>query len=63
MLLREPGNSRDPFVAAVVKSDQTVGHVPLKISSVCSFYCRLFSVKIFVEIVLRMVPNSQNLRN
>ncbi len=33
---REPGNPCDRFAVAVVKSDQTVGHVPLKISSVCS---------------------------
>ena len=34
---REPTNPRDPFAVAVVKSNQTVGHVPLKISSRC-FY-------------------------
>ena len=32
---REPGNPCDPFTIAVVKSDQTIGHIPLKISSVC----------------------------
>ena len=37
---REPTNPRDPFAVAVVKSDQTVGHVPLKISSVCSLFLR-----------------------
>ncbi len=45
---REPGNRRDPFAVAVVKSDYTVGHVPLKISSVCS---------IFVELISRTVQN------
>ena len=37
---REPTNPRDPFVVAVVKSNQTVGHVPLKISSLCSIFLR-----------------------
>ena len=37
---REPTNPCDPFAIAVVKSDQTVGHVPLKISSVCSLFLR-----------------------
>ena len=31
MCTREPDNLRDPFAVAVIKSDQTVGHVPLKI--------------------------------
>ena len=34
---REPTNPRDPFTVAVVKSDQTVGHVPL-IQYVFCFY-------------------------
>ena len=37
---REPTNPRDSFAVAVVKSDQTVGHVPLKISLVCSLFIR-----------------------
>ena len=37
---REPTNPCDPFAIAVVKSNQTVGHVPLKISSVCSLFLR-----------------------
>jgi hypothetical protein len=35
---QEPDNLRDPFAVAVVKSRQTVGHVPKKISSVCSLF-------------------------
>lgn len=35
---RELDNLRDPFAVAVVKSRQTVGHVPKKISSVCSLF-------------------------
>ena len=37
---RAPTNPRDPFTVAVVKSDQIVGHIPLKISSVCSLFLR-----------------------
>ena len=37
---REPTNPCDPFAVTVVKSNQTVGHVPLKISSVCSLFLR-----------------------
>ena len=37
---REPTIPLDPFAVAVVKSDQNVGHVPLKISSVCSLFLR-----------------------
>ena len=35
---REPGNRQDPFTVAVVRSAVTVGHVPKKISSVCSMF-------------------------
>ena len=37
---RELTNLHDPFAIAVVKSDQTVGHVPLKISLLCSMLLR-----------------------
>ena len=37
---READNLRDPFAVAVVKSHQTVGHIPMKISSVCSLFLR-----------------------
>ena len=35
---REPGNRKDPFAVAVVRALVTVGHVPKKISSVCSMF-------------------------
>ena len=37
---RESGNRADPFAVAVVRSGVTVGHIPRKISSVCSFFLR-----------------------
>ena len=37
---REIGNRADPFAVAVIKSGQTVGHIPRRISSVCSFFLR-----------------------
>ena len=37
---RELGNHQDPFAVAVVRSTVTVGHVPKKISSVCSMFLR-----------------------
>ena len=37
---READNLRDPFAVAVMKSHQTVGHIPMKISSVCSLFLR-----------------------
>ena len=37
---REPMNSKDPFAVAVVKSHVTVGHIPRKISSICSMFLR-----------------------
>ena len=33
-------NSKDPFAVAVVKSRVTVGHIPRKISSICSMFLR-----------------------
>lgn len=35
---REPGNSRDPFAVSIIKTSTIVGHVPRKISSVCSLF-------------------------
>jgi len=35
---REPGNPHDPFTVAIVKCDQTIGHVPLRISLICSLF-------------------------
>ena len=35
-LVREVENYREPFTVAVVRSGVIVGHVPRKISSVCS---------------------------
>ena len=38
---KEPTNPCDPFTVAVVKSDQTVGHIiPLNIYLVCSLFLR-----------------------
>ena len=37
---REPMNSKDPFAVAVVKSQVAVGHIPRKISSICSMFLR-----------------------
>ena len=37
---REPYNTSDPFAVAVVKDDTTVGHVPRKISAICSLFLR-----------------------
>ena len=33
---RETGNIRDPYAVAVKKVDLTVGHIPMKISALCS---------------------------
>ena len=38
---REPTNTRDPFAVAVVRSLVTVGHIPRKISSICSMFLLL----------------------
>ena len=35
---REPTNSHDPFTVAVMQSQVIVGHIPRKISSVCSMF-------------------------
>lgn len=35
---RESGNHKDPFAVAVVKALVTIGHLPKKISSVCSMF-------------------------
>ena len=37
---REDGNRFDPFAVAVCNGDIVIGHVPRKISSVCSLYIR-----------------------
>ena len=37
---REVENHRDPFAVAVVKSEVVVGHLPRKISSICSMFLR-----------------------
>ena len=38
---REDGNKADSFAVAVVRGEAIVGHVPKKISSVCSLYLTL----------------------
>ena len=40
---RENGNHADPFAVAIVKSGVTVGHIPWKISSVCSLFTSLMT--------------------
>ena len=35
--MKKPFNAADPFAVAVVKEDTTVGYVPRKISTICSF--------------------------
>ena len=37
---REPENRHDPFAVAVVRAGVTVGHVPRRISSICSLFIR-----------------------
>ena len=37
---RESENFRDPFAVAVKKNSDTVGHVPRRISTVCSMFLR-----------------------
>ncbi len=37
---RETVNPRDPFAVAVLKDEAIVGHVPRKISSICSLFLR-----------------------
>ena len=36
---KERTNIHDPFAVAVIKDDSVVGHVPQKISTVCSCFC------------------------
>ena len=43
---REPYNTADPFAVAVVKDDTTVGHVPRKISAICSLFLRKKGAKL-----------------
>ena len=38
--MREVGNSHDPMAVAVKKGSNVVGHVPRKISAVCSIFLR-----------------------
>ena len=38
--MREVGNIQDPFAVAIKKSSTTVGHVPRKVSAVCSMFLR-----------------------
>ena len=38
--VREVGNRSDVFALAVVKAGETVGHLPRKISSICSIFLR-----------------------
>jgi len=35
---RETGNICDPYAVTVKKADLTVGHIPMKISALCSFF-------------------------
>ena len=37
---REDGNRVDPFAVAVMRGDAIIGHVPGKISFICSLYLR-----------------------
>ena len=37
---REPDNCQDPFAVAVIRSQVTVGHIPRRISSICSMFLR-----------------------
>ena len=37
---RETGNAFDPFAVSVLKRDTVVGHVPRKISAICSLFIR-----------------------
>ena len=38
MCERELGNPRDPFAISVIKESTIVGHVPHKISAICSMF-------------------------
>ena len=35
--VRQPGNSKDRFAVATLRNNTIVGHLPRKISTVCSF--------------------------
>ena len=37
---REIGNPHDIFAVAVMKAEVVVGHIPMKISSICSLFIR-----------------------
>ena len=39
--IREPLNSVDRFAVAVKKDDSVVGHLPKKISEICSLFLRI----------------------
>ena len=38
--MRELSNAADPFAVAVMKNSTVVGHIPRKISSLCSMFLR-----------------------
>ena len=38
--VRETSNAKDPFAVAVVKNEVIVGHIPKKISSLCSLFLK-----------------------
>ena len=44
---REDGNRADSFAVALVRGEAIVGHIPKKISSVCSIYAG--AARSFVE--------------
>ena len=50
LLRREPNNSVDPSAVAVLKEDQTVGHVPYNISAVLSHFLRREGNQGFAEV-------------
>ncbi len=37
---KDVGNSHDPYAVAMVRASTTVGHVPRRISSICSIFLR-----------------------
>ena len=51
---REPTNREDHFAIAVVKDSNIVGHVPRKISSICSLFLRQSG-----SIICRVIGNRQ----
>lgn len=38
--VRQPGNSKDRFAVATLRNNTIVGHLPKKISTVCSLFLR-----------------------